>query len=62
MPEVQLFQTVMGHRFYEGDMPGIRRNLEAINVALLDLTVAVNRLAFIEERQREDRIVRKEDT
>ena len=45
MPGPEFFQSVMGHRFYEGDVPGIRRNLEAINLALGKLTDAVNRLA-----------------
>mgnify|MGYP007071674312 CR=1 FL=1 len=54
MPGPEFFQTVMGHRFYEGDVPAIRRNLEAINVTLANLTDAVNRLATVEERKRED--------
>ena len=54
MPGPEFFQTVMGHRFYEGDVPNIRRSLVAIHLALVTLTEAVNRLAFIAERQRED--------
>ena len=51
MPVPEFFQTVMGHRFYEGDVPAIRRHLEAINGSLVDLTAAINRLAFTEERR-----------
>jgi len=54
MPGPEFFQSVMGHRFYEGDVPGIRRNLEAINLALGKLTDAVNRLAAVEERKRDE--------
>lgn len=56
MPGPEFFQTVMGHRFYEGDVPAIRRHLEGINAALVALTAAVNRLAFAQERARTDRL------
>lgn len=52
MPE--LHETVLGRRFFEGDVPTIRRHLEAIALALVELTAAVNRLAFVEERRRDD--------
>lgn len=56
MPGPEFFQTVMGHRFYEGDVPAIRRHLESISGALVELTAAINRLAFVQERSRTERL------
>lgn len=37
MPGVEFFQTVMGHRFYEGTMPELVTNIEALTRAILEL-------------------------
>jgi hypothetical protein len=55
----EFWQTVMGHRFFEGDVPTIKRALIDLNDAVRDLTAAVNRLAFAEERSRTDRLKRE---
>lgn len=55
----EFWQTVMGHRFIEGDVPAIRRALLDINEAVRELTVAVNRLAYAQERSRTDQLRRE---
>lgn len=47
---VEFFQTVMGRRFYEGDVPDIRRALEALVTATTAQTDALNRLASAQEK------------
>ena len=55
----EFWQTVMGHRFFEGDVPTIKRSLLDLNDAVRDLTAAINRLAFAEERSRTERLRRE---
>jgi hypothetical protein len=49
----QFFETVMGHRFFEGDVPNIRRALKELVDATTAQTAALNRLAVAQERANE---------
>ena len=50
---LQFFETVMGHRFFEGDVPNIRRALKELVDATTAQTAALNRLAVAQERANE---------
>ena len=49
----QFFETVMGHRFFEGDVPNIRRALKELVDATTAQTSALNRLAAAQEKANE---------